>query len=582
VRRRHALAVVVLLLSQATPGAALAAGPPKPLAESLTGDAKRDYQTGKLLAGDGDFAGAALKFQAAYGASHDPRLLWNVAYCEKQLRHYARVIALLKRYEAEGGTLLTVRDRKDAHELAAALAPFTTTVKITASEDGAEIFVDDERVGRSPLAEPLVVDIGTHRIRATKAGFLDAVATVPVGGGLDVPVELRLEKEIHQGTIVIHAPPGAAITLDDQPAGVGSAERVVESGGHQLRVQAAGMRPFQTEVVVRDKETRTLDVALERESDAELPRVQIAVGCADDVPRSTSEGLAVYLDGGSVAAAPIEVRTRWDAVRRRDVTAWVSYPAAIGSHVVDVRVPGCVPAHLTVNVQDARGSRVEGALAPAPETLAEGTTGSPDGWRLSAGLWGGALVQDDLYGDLFTGTTSGVPSRPRGVAVAAVGPSIEGGWVHRWVTVLARAGIAWGSTTGTTAGIGTPADVPSFGSASTAAGLASYRFGLRAGPRLPLGAVAVSGGATGTFALERVTASELGSDVTHTGLQAGVWAAVDVKPLCDWTASVAFEDDLASTMGVRAVGGMALVGFEPNARCRNAREVRYAVEERSP
>jgi len=81
----------------AKPGAAstaTAAGP-KPLAQTLTGDAKAAYDAAKLLVGDGDFAGAAIKFRAAFDQSHDPRLLWNIAACEKNQRHYARTIALL-------------------------------------------------------------------------------------------------------------------------------------------------------------------------------------------------------------------------------------------------------------------------------------------------------------------------------------------------------------------------------------------------------------------------------------------------------------------------------------------------------
>src|SRR5690348_11091354 len=56
-----------------------------PLAESLTGEAKAEYESGKLLFEHGDFAAAAVKFQHAYEVGKDPRLLWNVAAAEKQL-----------------------------------------------------------------------------------------------------------------------------------------------------------------------------------------------------------------------------------------------------------------------------------------------------------------------------------------------------------------------------------------------------------------------------------------------------------------------------------------------------------------
>src|SRR3954462_5833949 len=49
-----------------------------PLAESLTGQAKADYDAGRLLFGDDDFAGALVKFQRAFDNVRDVRLLWNM------------------------------------------------------------------------------------------------------------------------------------------------------------------------------------------------------------------------------------------------------------------------------------------------------------------------------------------------------------------------------------------------------------------------------------------------------------------------------------------------------------------------
>src|SRR5688572_14149804 len=68
----------------------------KGLGETLTGQAKQDYEAAKLLFTDGDHAGALIKFQAVFDTSKDPRLLWNLAACHKSLRHYASAIGLLR------------------------------------------------------------------------------------------------------------------------------------------------------------------------------------------------------------------------------------------------------------------------------------------------------------------------------------------------------------------------------------------------------------------------------------------------------------------------------------------------------
>lgn len=96
----------------ATPPAPAAA--PSTISDTLTGQVRKDYDTARVLLADGDFGGALVKFTAAYDASKDGRLLWNIAACEKTLRHYARAVALLRRY-AEAPTT-NANDKHDAAE----------------------------------------------------------------------------------------------------------------------------------------------------------------------------------------------------------------------------------------------------------------------------------------------------------------------------------------------------------------------------------------------------------------------------------------------------------------------------------
>ncbi|HYQ14356.1 MAG TPA: hypothetical protein VEQ58_01320, partial [Polyangiaceae bacterium] len=71
-------------------GQAPTSAAPPPLAETLTGSAKNDYDTALLLYKSGDFSGAEQRFASAYRASRDVRLLWNSAACEQGQRHYAK------------------------------------------------------------------------------------------------------------------------------------------------------------------------------------------------------------------------------------------------------------------------------------------------------------------------------------------------------------------------------------------------------------------------------------------------------------------------------------------------------------
>ncbi len=245
--------------------AAVAAAPsgPKSLSDTLTGEAKAALEAGKLLYGDGDFAGAGVKFLAAYASSKDPRLLWNMAVCEKGLRHYARVLELGQRYLELGGELLSEADRVEATELLAAIDAFTVSLTLTVNEPGASVSIDGAPVGSTPLEKPVVVDIGTREIAVTKPGFKPFRSSVPVGGQKQASLKVTLEPEMHRGELTVKAPRAASITIDGKTVGHGRWTGQLSSGGHTLRVEAQGMRPYQSEVVIQDDEKRGVDVVLE-------------------------------------------------------------------------------------------------------------------------------------------------------------------------------------------------------------------------------------------------------------------------------------------------------------------------------
>lgn len=235
----------------------------KSLAETLTGVAKSEYEAGRLLYADGDYAGASLKFQRAYEESKDPRLLWNTAAAEKNLRHYAKVVELVERYVAEGGSRLKPEDIAEADALLATVRAFISTVTLDVQPEGADIFVDDVKVGVSPLPKPVLIDMGEHRIRVSKEGFQDFNATQSLQGGAPFSLMVALQAVVHQGRLRIVASPGETILVDGKQVGSGEWEGVLPSGIHSVTVQAAGKRTYQSDVAVQDNQTASVRVSLE-------------------------------------------------------------------------------------------------------------------------------------------------------------------------------------------------------------------------------------------------------------------------------------------------------------------------------
>lgn len=237
-----------------------------PLAESLKGTAREDYDSAKVLYGDGDFQGALQKLKSAYQTSSDPRLLWNMAACEKNLRHYGQSLAYVERYLADGKALVSADDLAEAEAFIKTIREFVTELSITVNEPGAAITIDDQPVGTSPLAEPLKVEMGRHRIRIHKDGFEDFEWNQELGGGRDaVSITAQLSPQKHEGKLRIMAGTSDAIQIDGKVVGAGVWEGILPSGSHAVNVTGKGKVPETTDVLVRDGETNTLRIALENE-----------------------------------------------------------------------------------------------------------------------------------------------------------------------------------------------------------------------------------------------------------------------------------------------------------------------------
>lgn len=241
---------------------AAAAEPQKPLSETLTGMAKAEYEAGKILFGAKDYENAVIKFEKAYELSKDPRILWNVAICQKELRKYTKMQSTIRRMLNEGGALLTDQDKKDAADIVQAAQAFISPLRIEVSENGADIFVDEQNVGTSPLPAPIPVDVGTRKIRVRKEGFKDYSESIVAEGGAEITRTIKLEREFHHGRLTIESPPEALIYLDGKAVGKGHFEGYVQSGGHALRVSAPGMQTYQSEVVLQDNQARRIQISL--------------------------------------------------------------------------------------------------------------------------------------------------------------------------------------------------------------------------------------------------------------------------------------------------------------------------------
>jgi hypothetical protein len=274
--RRSPLPLVPLALlaalATASPVAAVPPDPPPvvwatPLSESLSGPAKDAYKAAGILRNNQDPGGALTKYRQAYELSSDPRLLFDMAVCERDLRAYARMQDLLLRYEREAGPDMPPAQKAEIDAALAAIRLLVGTVRLAVSEAGAAVGVDGEPAGSTPLANPLVVDLGKHTLSVSKAGFDPAVRTIEIAGGNEIGVTIRLVATVHAARLLVVADADATVMVDRQVVARGRFDGAMPPGHHDVQVTAPGKKPYGASIDLHDGEARTLLVTLEN-----LPR----------------------------------------------------------------------------------------------------------------------------------------------------------------------------------------------------------------------------------------------------------------------------------------------------------------------
>jgi hypothetical protein len=288
VRTSSALfSLALFALTTLPPAAARAQAAPPPLSQALHGEGKQAYDSAKLLAENNDFGGALEEFSHAYRLSKDPRLLYNMAICEKGLHHYARMKAVLEQYLREGGAAVDADSRAVAQQALTAIKSLVASLRVNANEGGAEVLVDGRTVGKTPLAAPVSVDLGPHKVTVQKEGFDTAEQSVDAAGGTEVPVSFSLTASRHTAQLMVTADAAAAIVLDGSNLAQGRFDGSVAPGPHHVTVSERGKQTFRADLDLREGETRQLQVTLEDEGHGSSPWPWIAGGVA------VAAGLAV-------------------------------------------------------------------------------------------------------------------------------------------------------------------------------------------------------------------------------------------------------------------------------------------------
>lgn len=189
----------------------------------------------------------------------------NAALCLRKLDRYAEA---LTRYEElasafedpdESERAIRQRETEELHTLVGTLA-------ITCSEQGATLTVDGLERGVTPLAAPLRVNSGTHRIEAYKDGYLLESQEISVAGRANADVRVALRPLALSGRLRVAEKDGhaASVLVDDVRVGSAPWEGALAPGTHHVTLRGAGTQGSEPAAApVRVGEITRLTVGLE-------------------------------------------------------------------------------------------------------------------------------------------------------------------------------------------------------------------------------------------------------------------------------------------------------------------------------
>jgi len=164
--------------------------------------ARVHYERGLQLFNEENYDAALFEFERAYELAPSYKILYNMGRIQRQQNNYAAALRSYARYLKEGGTGIPPERKAEVEKEVAVLRPRTAEITVIVNIDGADVNSDDipvctatiesSCVGKSPLASPIVVNPGRHKITGVKTGYASATSLVSVVGSDKITVKLEL------------------------------------------------------------------------------------------------------------------------------------------------------------------------------------------------------------------------------------------------------------------------------------------------------------------------------------------------------------------------------------------------------
>jgi tetratricopeptide (TPR) repeat protein len=278
------------------------AKPPTAAAETAVADtssasdaqkqsARSHFKLGVDFYRERNYRAALIEFQRAYADSPHYKLLYNLGQASLELQEYASAIDYLTDYLKEGGDEISAERKAEVEQTLRYLESRIAYVRIATNEAGAELYVDDTLVGKSPLQEPVRVGAGRHKFSAVREGQPPVERRIDVAAGDESEVRLDFQQALTYEPLA-SAPPAPVDDSYDEPSSasytaaivMGAATGALLLGAVAMTLVTGGaQQSYQEELLVPTTRSRIDDLRDDAESKALVTDILWGVTAASAV-----------------------------------------------------------------------------------------------------------------------------------------------------------------------------------------------------------------------------------------------------------------------------------------------------------